>query len=88
MAASGVLISIARVGQFFDASVKRRMANRLERTTKLHGRGCFIAEHRHLGRDKRMFENVNIAGCAHLMYWVHSSRTSFTAEAKSHTTIA
>jgi len=51
-------------------------------------RTCFIAQHRHLGRDKRMFEDINIASGARLRHRAHLGRTSFTGEAKSNTTIA
>jgi hypothetical protein len=54
----------------------------------LHGRGCFIAQYRHLGRDKGVFENMNIASDARLMHQTNVSGNIRSGEAKSRTTIA
>ena len=59
----------------------------LERTTKLHGRGCFIAQDRHLGRDKRMLQQMNIIG-ARFIHRDDLKRAAFAGEAKSRTTAA
>jgi hypothetical protein len=60
--------------------------NLLERTTKLHGRGCFIAQHRHLGPDKRMLEQMNVAGWRRFTHRDDLNRAAFAGEAKSRTT--
>jgi len=82
-----VLISIAHVGQCRCLG-QEQDGDLLERATKLYGRGCFIAQNRHLGRDKRMFEDMNIAGPARLLQQTQLDRTTLGGEAKSRTTIA
>src|SRR5207237_757873 len=47
---------------------QKQDCNLLERTTKLRSPGCFIAQDRHLGRDKRMLEQMNITGYARLIH--------------------
>ena len=67
---------------------QKQDGNLLERTTKLHGRGCFIAQHRHLGRDKRMLEQMNVAGWTRFIHRDDLNRAAFAGEAKSRTTTA
>jgi hypothetical protein len=49
-------------------------------------RTCFIAQHRHLGRDKRMLEQMNVAGWMRFIHRDDLNRTAFAGEAKSRTT--
>src|SRR6266480_1967546 len=52
----------------FRGFSQKQDCNLLERTTKLRSPGCFIAQDRHLGRDKRMLEQMNITGYARLIH--------------------
>jgi len=82
------MISTALVGQFFEIGSKAgSQSSRTPGETALC-HGCFIAQHRHLGRYKRMFENTEIADGACFLHRAHKNRTSFPGEAKSHTTMA
>jgi len=65
---------------------QKQDCNLLERTTKLRSPGCFIAQDRHLGRDKRMLEQMNITGYARLIHRNDLSRAALAGEAKSRTT--
>jgi hypothetical protein len=52
----------------------------------LRSPGCFIAQDRHLGRDKRMLEQMNIIGYARLIHRNDLNRAALAGEAKSRTT--
>jgi hypothetical protein len=72
----------------FRGFSQKQDCNLLERTTKLRSPGCFIAQDRHLGRDKRMLEQMNITGYARFIHWNDLNRAAFAGEAKSRTTAA